>query len=122
MLRQLTGQEIPPRLWDTPGWFSGDQSRRGHKKDGRKIRPPVLYDENLISQPSERGRLQTWLSPEKPTALTSEELLSFAGSHRVQSSHLQNILRGHLRRIEERGAEPLHEMRPRAPSELAYPR
>ena len=118
MLPQLTGQEILPLWWDMRGWFSGDHRHTNIKKDGRKIQPSVRL---CIRETSERVRLQTWLSRETP-ALTNEEPLSFAGSRRVQWSHLQNILRGHLRRIEEREAEPLHEMRPRAPSELACPR
>jgi hypothetical protein len=67
---------------------------------------------------------------EKPTALTlmNEWPFPFASLGRVHWSHLRKTLRGYLRRIEEREAEPRREMRPKelvremrptAPRELA---
>jgi hypothetical protein len=71
----------------------------------------------LIQLTSERGLPQ--LRRETP-ALTNEQTFPWASSRRVQWIHRRNILREHPRRIEERGAEPLHEMKPRAPHALAF--
>jgi hypothetical protein len=80
-----------------------------------RAKAPFRY----FRQTSERGRLQTSMHRETPTRQTNERTSSFACLYRLHWSHLQKILRGRWRRIEQE-AEPLHERMPKASPELAY--